>query len=345
MNDLVIDETPNGTFSYITMLGGQHIAVFSLEKNQSWVVETPGIVTYSIALTPKEEARKLYLSNVDSNELYSVSVAALRKGTRTANPILIGKWNARPYKMLMDNHGTMYAAFLYQNYTSSWNTSQPFEEQRFYEVAGQKPVWPFTFALDESENLWMTMFDDDTNKSRYRLVKAAVDAKSFKASPELPSLFHQYRLIILICSIVFCVVLLSLIILWLILRQKRNNHPLTQNTNEAQQLSVYRDEQAEVQDEDSRSAAAPLSVPDVGPDEEQCKEFIYDQVAATPPSPGLFEQQICLSSRSARRVRVLPPLPPRPTSFEKFGAAPHAPVEYDDVGPAQPEHLYDDVAP
>ncbi|XP_065334617.1 protein yellow-like [Cloeon dipterum] len=62
-HDLVLDETPNGTFAYISLWGEQHIVVFNLERNQSWTLDTPGIKVFSIALSPikDQEPRKLYL--------------------------------------------------------------------------------------------------------------------------------------------------------------------------------------------------------------------------------------------------------------------------------------------
>ncbi|XP_065334446.1 protein yellow-like [Cloeon dipterum] len=187
IHDLVIDETANETFAYITRWIEKHILVFSLERNESWIVDTPGINVFSIA--KDLEPRRLYLSNHRSNELYSIPIATLRKGTQTANPRLIGNWTEiSAYRMLMDNRGTLYAAFLYENFTSSWNTSQPFQEERFYQVAGLKFVWPFTFALDQNGTLWMTVFDKN-RKPKYRLLKAALGAKSytFKDSPECSS--------------------------------------------------------------------------------------------------------------------------------------------------------------
>ncbi|XP_065337016.1 protein yellow-like [Cloeon dipterum] len=177
VNDLVLDETRNGTRAYISRRRQRHIVVFSLDRNQSWMVETPGIEVLSIALSPKskEEPKQLYLSKWNSNELYSISVDALRKGTPTANPKLIGKWTATDsYRMLMDNHGTLHAAFWGKNYINSWNTSQPFEEQRFHEVTVRILYWPFTFGLDQSETLWMTVFDAESVQ-KLRLFKAAVD--------------------------------------------------------------------------------------------------------------------------------------------------------------------------
>ncbi|XP_065334489.1 major royal jelly protein 3-like [Cloeon dipterum] len=233
MHDLVLEEAANGTFAYISRWGEQSIVVFSLERKQSWIVDTPRMEVYSIALSPKdEEPRKLYLGNWSSNGLYSISVATLRNGTRTAKPKLIGKWTSnKSYRMLMDNNGTIYAAFKWKNYISSLNTSQPFEEQRFHEVAGQDSYWPFTFVLDQNGTFWMTVFDFQ-RKPRCRLLEAAIGAKSYiiDASPVTPAtatnptlsrdtkltpltnLLHLF-IIVVICSFV-------LIILWLILRQK-----------------------------------------------------------------------------------------------------------------------------
>ncbi|XP_065335126.1 protein yellow-like [Cloeon dipterum] len=189
MHDLVLDETPNETLAYITRGVEQNIVVFSLERNKSWFVDTPGIKAYSIALSPNnkdEEARQLYLGEWNFNELNSISVAALRNGTRIANSKLIGKWTAiSSYRMLIDNQGTMYAAFQGNNFIYSWKTSQPFEEQRFHEVAGLDTGLPFTLALDQNGTLWMTVFDDK-RKPRYMLLKAASvflsDHPTFKVS-------------------------------------------------------------------------------------------------------------------------------------------------------------------
>ncbi|XP_065334364.1 protein yellow-like [Cloeon dipterum] len=209
MHDLVLDETPNGTFAYIARWYRKHIVVFSLERNQSWIVDTLGIRANFVSLSPKEEPRQLYLGHYQSNETYFISVATLRNETRYANPRLIGKWTAIPYRMLMDNHGTAYAAFLEKNYIHSWNTSQPFREQSFHEVAGLNSYWPFTFALDQNGTLWMTVFDEE-RKPKYRLLKAAA---AFMASPELDAASGgETQKRILIDSSVFFAVLLAMAI-------------------------------------------------------------------------------------------------------------------------------------
>ncbi|CAB3384257.1 Hypothetical predicted protein [Cloeon dipterum] len=148
LNDLVLDETPNGTFAYITRWFEQNIVVFSLERNQSWTVDTPGIMFFSIAISPmNQEPRQLYLGGWNSKGLYSISVAALRNGTLTANPKLIGNWTtSKSYRMLMDKHGTLFSAFWYKNYVKSWNTSQPFLERRFIKVGRHQ--YKMSFSLN-----------------------------------------------------------------------------------------------------------------------------------------------------------------------------------------------------
>ncbi|XP_065335857.1 uncharacterized protein LOC135936817 [Cloeon dipterum] len=362
-HDLVLDETPNDTLAYIAWWGGKNIVVFSLKRKKSWIMDIKEIDVISIALSPKEEPRQLYLGKWKSTELYSISVAALRNNqTRAANPTLIGNWTAiNPYRMLMDNHGTIYAAFFETNYTSFFHTSRPFKEQRLYQANIRYTGLPFTLALDPSGILWMVVYDDK-GEPKYRILKAAVGAESyiFKPSPPVtPAIattpittttksarvkstkrfkstpttekslkvivgetataavqdqececsimsekLDQYWLfiIILIASIVVYVILSSLTFLWFILRQKRNNPP---KANEEQQLSVFRNNQQEVQDENSRGAACTNSVSadydDVGPVEELYEEVIYHRPACTPPPPDLYEQPITVSERRDRQ--------------------------------------------
>ncbi|XP_065336974.1 protein yellow-like isoform X2 [Cloeon dipterum] len=181
IHDLALDETPEGTFAYITGLGQHHIVVFSFERKKTWMVYTPGIGPYSIAMSPKE-SRELYLSFL--NRLYSIPVAELCNGTGTANPKLIGEWSAEPYSMLMDNQGILVATVLEQNYIIFWDTSKPFEEQRIYEDAGLTSARPFTLAKDQNGTLWRFMLKIK-GEPKYLLSKFKFRAKSFKVSSEL----------------------------------------------------------------------------------------------------------------------------------------------------------------
>ncbi|XP_065336161.1 protein yellow-like [Cloeon dipterum] len=186
-HDLVLDETANGTFAYVARWMESHVVVFSLERNESWIVHTPEVQVNSIALSFKDqEPRQLYLGRSGYQELYSIPVAALHNGNRTTEPRLIENWAAHnSYRMLMDNHGTLYSAFMYENYTSTWNTSQPFLEQPFHQVAEVRSSWPLTFAFDQNGTFWTAAYND-VRIPKFRLLKASVGAKSyiFEASPE-----------------------------------------------------------------------------------------------------------------------------------------------------------------
>ncbi|CAB3377169.1 Hypothetical predicted protein [Cloeon dipterum] len=106
LHDLVIDETPNGSFAYIAQWGVHQIVVFSLENKQFWTLTMPSwMQVISIALSPKEEPRQLYLGGWKSTELYSIPVSVLRFNITNANPKLIGKWTAEDPITLP--HGTL----------------------------------------------------------------------------------------------------------------------------------------------------------------------------------------------------------------------------------------------
>ncbi|CAB3382144.1 Hypothetical predicted protein [Cloeon dipterum] len=186
-NDLVLDETPNDTFLYIPLWFQQSISVFSLERNETWTAMMHIIKSsYSIALSPNgQEPRQLYFCN-NLNELFSISVTALRSATQCPlYPKLIAKWAGKPYRMMMDNHGTLYSALFFHSYVLSWNTSQPFQGKRFYEFASLNSfnTFPFTIALDQNGTIWMTVVDTNNGeKPRYRLLKASDSEPSLEAS-------------------------------------------------------------------------------------------------------------------------------------------------------------------
>ncbi|CAB3377176.1 Hypothetical predicted protein [Cloeon dipterum] len=196
LHDLVLDETLNGYFAYIAQWGEEDIVVFGLERNQSWTVETPGIKLFSIALSPKDEPRQLYLI---------------------------------PYRMLMDNHGTMYAAFWKKNYIISWNINQPYQKRRIYEVEKLNTDWPFTFALDSSGTFWMTVFNKTGKKSSYRLLKAAVGEKPYyirdcQTTADASQGKRQTDYSALIGSLAFFLVLSCTLNIWLTLRMRKSKN-------------------------------------------------------------------------------------------------------------------------
>ncbi|CAB3389010.1 Hypothetical predicted protein [Cloeon dipterum] len=171
-NDLVLDQTLGGYVAYFARWREEQIVVFNLMAKQSWVLNTKGTKwDGSIALAPKNKPRVLFISQINSPELYSNS--------GTIKPI--GRWTASPTRMLIDSNGTVYAAFWSKPYISTWDTSQKFQEERFHtlEVGSRYSNWSFSLALDSSGILWMTeLYQTGSSKPSYRLLKAEVGASS-----------------------------------------------------------------------------------------------------------------------------------------------------------------------
>ncbi|XP_065350538.1 protein yellow-like [Cloeon dipterum] len=182
LSDIVIDKTADDDYlAYIADYSSEHIVVYYLKTDLSWPVKTPEFVWQCLALSPNQEARQLLYLNRRSwsnNELYSVSVSELENEAGSAAVKFIGNFTETPYRMLMDSANVLYAAFYNQNYLSKWNISEPFHEQRVHEAAGELGAgWPFTFALDASDTLWMMERNQSGNETKHKLLKAAVGAK------------------------------------------------------------------------------------------------------------------------------------------------------------------------
>ncbi|XP_065336598.1 uncharacterized protein LOC135937375 [Cloeon dipterum] len=179
LRDIVLDKTPDDYLAYIMDSRSEQIDVYSRKMDKSWSVKTPGRKWYSLALSPNREVRQLYLGRDHFKELYSVSVSELKNEGGSAAVEFIGRWTERPYRMLIDSANVLYAAFYEQSYTSKWNISEPFLEQRFYEVGELGVEYPFTFELDTNGNLWMTERNKTIiNVKRHKLLEAAVSAST-----------------------------------------------------------------------------------------------------------------------------------------------------------------------
>ncbi|CAB3383302.1 Hypothetical predicted protein [Cloeon dipterum] len=178
MYEIVLDKLPDDDLAYIADYIAEHIIVYSRKTDKSWTVKTPGRSWFFLAVSPNREARQLYLSDRSySNELYSVFVSELKNEGGTAGPKRIGKWREYAYRIVIDNANILYAAFHYKTYLSKWNISEPFREQRVHEVARLDCSWPFTFALDADDTLWMTERNESGGVLRHKLFKAAVGAR------------------------------------------------------------------------------------------------------------------------------------------------------------------------
>ncbi|CAB3369921.1 Hypothetical predicted protein [Cloeon dipterum] len=174
--DIVLDKTPDDQHAFIIDSKSEHIIVYSRKTDKSWSVKTPGKKWVHSALSPNREAGQLYLGRALSDTLYSVSVSELKNEGGSAAVKLIGKWTRQPNRMLIDTSNVLYAAFYGQSYTSKWNISEPFREQRFYEVGQLDAIQPFTLALDTTNTLWMTERNQSMSGTKHKLLKAAAGA-------------------------------------------------------------------------------------------------------------------------------------------------------------------------
>ncbi|XP_065336404.1 protein yellow-like [Cloeon dipterum] len=194
LRDIVLDKTPDDYFAYITDYYAEQIVVFSRNTDKSWEVKTPGKRWNSLALSANREARQLYLGSADSSEMYSVSVSELKIGSGSPTVKFIGTWTEFPYRMLIDSANVLYAAFKYQNYISKWNISESFRKQRFHEVGSLFTPWPFTFAFDTNNNIWMTERNETGSANRHKLLRAAVGVRSYLFNTPAASLTPQVNL-------------------------------------------------------------------------------------------------------------------------------------------------------
>ncbi|XP_065334460.1 protein yellow-like [Cloeon dipterum] len=229
LQDVVLEKTPDDYLAYIADSKYEHIVVYSRKMDKSWSVKTPG-KWVSLALSPKREARQLYLGSRFSSQLFSVSLSEMKNEGGSAGVYYIGEWTEFYYRMLMDSANVLYAAFYNQNYVSKWNISEPFREQRLLEVGEREATWSFTFALDTSGNLWITNRNETRvgNKTRHQLLKAAVGARSYLFSPSTALTTSGKTSDVVECSqtiviwlLVCCLVVCGAVIAWLTLRMRR----------------------------------------------------------------------------------------------------------------------------
>ncbi|XP_065334796.1 protein yellow-like [Cloeon dipterum] len=177
MHDIALDKTSDDYLAYITDSFSEHLIVYSRKMDKSWSVKTPERKWQYLALSPSRES--LYLiESIGSKDLYSVSVSELKNGGGRAAVKFIGEFARGPFRMLIDNANILYAAFYGQNYISKWNISEPFREQRFYEIEYQGADRPFAFALDTNGTLWMTVRSGFYSEKKHKLIKAAVGTRS-----------------------------------------------------------------------------------------------------------------------------------------------------------------------
>ncbi|CAB3379972.1 Hypothetical predicted protein [Cloeon dipterum] len=349
LNDLVIDESKKDScHAYISASfdRSEHLLVFSLGKNQSWRVETKNknlIRIGALALSQLPERQNLYVSERDSNGLFSISAQELRTGGKSVTLTKVGDKTAPSNRMTMDNSGVLYFDLIDSGgnlSVSTWNTNSPFQEELFFKEKGLRRIWPFTFAFDTSKNIiWMTLRYYPDVKPAFQLLKTRPINKSLALTTNTPELIVKNTSYqgpsgiisqesnstadilsneilnldtntksILILALICSNIASFLLIIFLILRLLKQRKALQQSKKEPEKTSERVSDQ-EILNAENRAFEAP----------------------PIPSPPDLYEVpiQVGAAAAAANSDSDITPTLSGPELFEKWGQAP-TPSEHAD---------------
>ncbi|CAB3377141.1 Hypothetical predicted protein [Cloeon dipterum] len=261
MHDFVLDETPNGTLAFISNYGAEHIVVFSLESNQSWIVETPGLKSYSIALSPKEEPRQLYVGNLNTYVPFTFALdlsgtfwmTELNKSaTKPRLRLLNAAVGAKPYnfenstvKPTSPTTTTIFPKTYPTPVSLSNPTTTTTKPESTSVTATASSQIHKTTEIVANSNAFSTQLPEINHTTPVSMSIPSTTKSSMPTEENATSGVKESSILnknsneswIIIITLICTNLLLSLIILWLVVGQRRTN--LTpQNTNEAQQISV-----------------------------------------------------------------------------------------------------------
>ncbi|XP_065336034.1 major royal jelly protein 1-like [Cloeon dipterum] len=180
--DIALEKTQEDDWlAYITHESeSKCLIVFSLNNRRSKTVCSEWKKFKAIAFSSLE--KKLFFSQFDSKELYSISTEILKTTSSIKHPNRIVSWQAvNCYRMLFDNSGVLYAAFLKQTYIETWN-AQKLNKNRFFLNGGDYLArTPFTFALDTSGIMWIMVYKT-WKPSRHKLLRIPIGDNSFSTN-------------------------------------------------------------------------------------------------------------------------------------------------------------------
>ncbi|XP_065336823.1 protein yellow-like [Cloeon dipterum] len=177
MREFVLDETPDDDWlAYIPDFQAAKIVVFSLKRNTSWTVKIEKVKFSAFALSPKINRGLLYLADQTQTEVHTAPISSLRRGDKKVNPYLVGNKTEGSRRMLMDSRGKLYFDLERKGCIATWDTNaDPFLEEVVYQKEELKNKFPFSFAFDTCNNLWLLI----RNGTKYQLLRAAVGARSY----------------------------------------------------------------------------------------------------------------------------------------------------------------------
>lgn len=162
LNDIVLEETENNTYAYITNsdITDPSLIVYSKKRNSSWIfrdrsmyaeIENAdyilnGSVRHQlepingIALSPKAAKDKyVYFCSRTGLNLYQLSTDILKNNTKRfddqwrRNVKNLGKKEGQSDGLIMDNKGNLFYTLQPQSAMGIWNTKEPFANKRIIE--------------------------------------------------------------------------------------------------------------------------------------------------------------------------------------------------------------------
>ncbi|XP_017782545.1 PREDICTED: uncharacterized protein LOC108566921 [Nicrophorus vespilloides] len=183
LNDIVLDESDGG-FAYITDNSNidPGLIVYSKNQNKAWKfrdatmfpelhstpykvngIEIKGRVPIDgIALSPvKNENRFVYYTPLTGYNMYAINTKILKDETN----LHLGNWrkdvkfvgikSSHTDGMIMDNKGNLFYGLLQSYGIGKWNENKTFRTAKQIYQNKNELIWPDTFAMDSSGNLFV----------------------------------------------------------------------------------------------------------------------------------------------------------------------------------------------
>ncbi|CAB3388874.1 Hypothetical predicted protein [Cloeon dipterum] len=181
LTEIVLDESPDDTLAYIADSPGSaaRLVVFSFNQRRSWRVPNQFKDMDALAISPLN----LYIGGTVSNEVRSVPLKDLRTGARYPAVMFVGNKTAPSRRMAMDRNGKLFFDLVMKKSIATWNTNSSLAEDNFYTDVNVIDHWPFLFAFDELNNLWM-MTIISARQLKYKMFKVEHGTDEFLSNTD-----------------------------------------------------------------------------------------------------------------------------------------------------------------
>eukprot|EP00092_Neocalanus_flemingeri_P022065 GFUD01023932.1.p1 GENE.GFUD01023932.1~~GFUD01023932.1.p1 ORF type:complete len:403 (+),score=95.27 GFUD01023932.1:96-1304(+) len=185
LNDIALNvANPDDKFAYITDSDLGRLVVYSLKKDQSWLVQHSSMradlagATFSflnpparlriadnningIAVSPAITGSKyVYYSPLTSLKMFRMDTAAVNSENVATSDVAdvvveVGEKRSQTDGLAMDNKGSLYMQEITGNALTVWNTSGPWRQDRLAQ-SNVSLIWADTMAVDKQGWLWAT---------------------------------------------------------------------------------------------------------------------------------------------------------------------------------------------